>query len=82
MRIQPPYFPCAALAEAVIVIDDFEVPGDSGYTFDCYGDEALTVSFLETTGARHTGALRGWVVLTQSRTIADTLQQIGSLAKC
>ena len=85
---------CATLAEAIIIIDDFEVPGDDGYTFDRYGDDALTTSFLQTTAARdlyrffpatpsvqETGARRGWIVLTQSPATADVLARIVLLAK-
>ncbi|MDX1642966.1 MAG: hypothetical protein R3244_01270, partial [Thermoanaerobaculia bacterium] len=63
---------------AVLVIDDFEVPGDPGYGFDDYGSgKALRLEFIEPVVRRHglavffpavpsdaeTGACRGCVVL-------------------
>jgi hypothetical protein len=65
-----------AWERAVVMVDDFEVPGDSGYGFDDYGPgKALTESYLPpvvsdwatfypaTPSASETGARRGCVVL-------------------
>ncbi|MEO7634187.1 MAG: hypothetical protein ABIS38_00895 [Sphingomicrobium sp.] len=67
---------------SVVVIDDFEVPGDPGYGFDDYGDgKALNAAYISgiaerfklqiyyptTPSASETGALRGCVVLADRR---------------
>src|SRR3989337_1684244 len=61
--------------QAVVVIDDFEVPDDSGYTFDDYGPgKRLCIDYLpETPGwqvffpslpsGKETGGRRGWAGL-------------------
>lgn len=64
--------------ESVVVIDDFEVPGDPGYAFDDYGaGKALNAAYISEAAERfnlrvyypstpstsETGALRGCVVL-------------------
>ena len=65
--------------DPIIVIDDFEVPGDSGYTFDDYGDgKRLTLGYLPSEPLQdmvvffpslpshlETGARRGCVVLAE-----------------
>jgi hypothetical protein len=61
---------------SVVMIDDFQVPGDAGYAFDDYGpDAALTIRYLEselvgfrafwpaTPSVKEGGARRGCVVL-------------------
>jgi predicted O-methyltransferase YrrM len=68
--------------ESVVVIDDFEVPGDPGYRFDDYGvGKALTAAYISGTAERfklhayypttpsscETGAVRGCVVLAHSK---------------
>ena len=65
----------AVWSRAVVVIDDFEVPGDSGYGFDDYGPGARldrTIlpalprwwgAYPSIASADETGARRGWVVL-------------------
>jgi hypothetical protein len=65
--------------DSVVVIDDFEVPGDPGYCFDDYGPgKALTAAYISpiaerfglrsyyptTPSAAETGAVRGCIVLT------------------
>lgn len=70
---------------SVVVIDDFEVPGDSGYAFDDYGTgKALNAEYIApsverfdlhphypaTPSASETGAARGCVVLA-SRALSD-----------
>ena len=68
-------------AMPVILIDDFEVPGDPGYLYDDYGPgKALTSEYLRaclipgmsvfypsTPSGEETGARRGWVVVTPSK---------------
>ena len=66
---------CAAWSRAIVVIDDFEVPGDPGYGFDDYGPGArLDRSILpplpgwwgaypSLASGAESGARRGWVVL-------------------
>ncbi|WP_406859657.1 hypothetical protein ABZO31_04655 [Streptomyces sp. HUAS MG47] len=62
--------------DSVIVIDDFKVPDDSGYTFDVYGGQALSMEYLgqgvvdpyevfwpNCPSSAETGARRGCVVL-------------------
>ncbi len=45
-------------SHAVVMIDDFQVPGDEGYAFDDYGPgKALTADYLPT------GSLSGWSIL-------------------
>ena len=74
----------------VIVIDDFQVPADPGYTFDDYGaGKALTEEYLETCrnprltkfypagpSMEETGMRRGWIVLTADSGLAATLNNI------
>ena len=83
------------LEEFVILIDDFEVPGDPGYTFDNYGpDNALTEEYLRASGADHlykfypstassneTGKRRGSVVLTCSDAMSGRLEKISLLRR-
>jgi hypothetical protein len=67
---------------SIVVIDDFEVPGDPGYGFDDYGaGMALTAAYLSgiaekfelhahypaTPSANETGAARGCIVLADRR---------------
>ena len=64
---------------AVVLIDDFKVPDDPGYTFDDYGEgkvldvsylaaamrqHALTIRYPATASSLETGAKRGCAVLT------------------
>ena len=71
--------------DSVVVIDDFEVPGDRGYAFDDYGaGKALNAEYISaaaerfklrayyptTPSASETGAKRGCVVLA-NRTLSD-----------
>jgi hypothetical protein len=83
------------LQHFVILIDDFEVPGDSGYTFDNYGiGKALTEGYLRTCAADHlvkyypsipshneTGGRRGWIVLTRSSEMSEYLDKIPLLRR-
>ena len=81
---------CAHLRNFIILIDDFQVPDDPGYTFDNYGPgKALTEEYLRgcksrqlekfypaVPSAEETGSRRGWVVLTTDKMIVDTLKNI------
>jgi hypothetical protein len=66
--------------EAVVMVDDFEVPGDVGYSYDDYGpNKALDADYIAPVVARHylerfypstpseaeTGMKRGCVVLSK-----------------
>jgi len=76
--------------KAVILIDDFQVPDDSGYAYDDYGvGKALTLDYLKVhdshnykiffpalSSTQETGAKRGMVVLSNS---PELIQQIKSL---
>jgi len=68
--------------DSIVMIDDFQVAGDAGYGFDDYGDgKALTSAYISgsverfnlnvhypaTPSKGETGALRGCVVLAQTR---------------
>jgi predicted O-methyltransferase YrrM len=76
--------------EAVIVIDDFEVPGDPGYTFDDYGPgKRLCVDYLPATegwrlffpalpAAQETGGRRGAAILA-SPALADAVGGLPTL---
>jgi hypothetical protein len=62
-------------SSAVIVIDDFQVPDDSGYGFDRYGKWAINVNLLPTavgdwllgfpkaSSSSETGSVRGCSIL-------------------
>lgn len=79
---------------AVIMIDDFEVPGDSGYSFDDYGPGArLTRELLDgcgvddwswfypqATSAEESGLRRGSVVLA-SPALADEVASVAGLRR-
>jgi predicted O-methyltransferase YrrM len=81
--------------KAVLMIDDFKVPGDPGYTFDDYGPgkrldldylrasnlPELTVYFPSTPSHREDGARRGCVVVTANPEIAAILDRIALLRR-
>lgn len=63
-------------ADSIIVIDDFKVPDDSGYGFDAYGDDELSMDYLGSKAigryeafwpncpsGKESGARRGCVIL-------------------
>lgn len=76
---------------AVIMIDDFEVPGDPGFGFDDYGAgrrlclaylaslQGLTAFFPTCPAGQETGARRGCVVLATTPAIAQRLHRIPTL---
>jgi hypothetical protein len=72
---------------AVVLIDDFQVPGDAGYRFDDYGEgKVLSLEYLARPdlsaffpaepSAKESGARRGCVVL------ANDVQQVATLRCC
>jgi len=79
-------------SDAVVLIDDFQVPGTT-YGFDDYGPgKALTMSYLEplqhlhlsaffpaTEAEQETGAKRGCVVLCKDEVVKNILNDIESL---
>ena len=73
---------------AIVMIDDFAVPGDDGYRYDDYGPgKALTYAYIcplvasfslsvfypSTPSERDIGAKRGCVILVKSKESTDTL---------
>lgn len=73
----------------LVVVDDFEVPDDTGYAFDRYGDTVIGFGLLPplpgvdaylpaTPATDETGARRGWVVLAPAAA-AETLAQCPGL---
>jgi hypothetical protein len=79
--------------KAVIMVDDFQVPGDSSYAYDDYGPgAALNGAYLDTMrrtdmyrfypslpATNETGARRGCVVLCNDVNIRDRLSKLESL---
>jgi len=79
--------------EAIIMIDDFQVPFDSGYGFDNYGpgkvlnleylsflrNYPVSISFPAAPAREETGARRGCVVICNSRRTTDGLSESGLL---
>jgi hypothetical protein len=84
---------CNTLSRFVVIIDDFEVPDDSGYSFDNYGPgKSLTAAYLDSSAGRNlarfypavraeeeTGNRRGWIVLTGDPSFQNSLSQISLL---
>ena len=81
---------------AVIMIDDFEVRGDPGYTFDDYGPgKRLSLEYLDPLGRyevtaffpachsqQETGTKRGCVVLAGGPQVRDQLRSVRTLTEC
>lgn len=80
--------------DAVVMVDDFEVPDDSGYGYDNYGNgKALTLEYLASALAQfdlqpffpaipstaETGAHRGCVVLVRTSKMKALLKQCKAL---
>lgn len=77
----------------LVVIDDFKVPGDSGYGFDDYGSsKALTAEYLRGVGdgtlpvyyprlpaSKETGARRGWAVIGRGPTVISALEALDDM---
>lgn len=84
----------AAFRDVVIMVDDFEVPSDSGYTFDDYGKgkrlcldylgdlqaKSLQPFFPTAPASKETGMKRGCVVLV-SDGLADGVARLPSLRR-
>jgi hypothetical protein len=80
---------------AVVMVDDFQVPGDAGYGFDDYGDgEALTLGYLAghrvlpphvwfpaCASEHESGARRGCVVLAGAPDVARRVDQVQTLRR-
>jgi hypothetical protein len=80
--------------QAVVMIDDFQVPGDSGYEFDDYGNgQALTLDYLRapledfgleayfpaSTSSRETGVKRGCIVLARDPMLVARISGMSTL---
>jgi len=80
----------------VIMIDDFQVPGDDGYGYDSYGAEktlsfdrfsnifqkhGLVSFFPSSSSSEETGIKRGCVVLARERKMIEILSGIPSLCR-
>jgi FkbM family methyltransferase len=85
---------CSRCSNAVVMVDDFEVPGDSGFGYDDYGvGKVLTADYLVPatkshslalfypaySSAQETGARRGCVVLCNDTTTRQVLNAISLL---
>jgi hypothetical protein len=85
---------CNRWDDFVVMIDDFKVPGDEGYSYEDYGRNLLSedhisdlvprywldLFFPSLPSEKETGAKRGCVVLTKHRN-ANTIRRLQSL-KC
>ena len=80
-----------AWPDAVAMLDDFQVPGDDGYSFDVYANgEVLGLEYLRRPDLaaffpskrsdRETGMKRGCVVLAAAPDVIAQLGEVGSLA--
>jgi hypothetical protein len=82
---------CSRCPRAIILVDDFKVPGDPGYGYDDYGPgKALTEDYTAKCVARHglatyyprppseneTGARRGCVVFARSAEMRAVLDGV------
>lgn len=87
---------CSNWRDFVIMIDDFQVPGDVGYGYDNYGKKKILsldmfsrtfskhdlISFFPTLpSAEETGLKRGCVVLTRNGEWSEKLSRLQSLTK-
>ncbi len=87
---------CLGAPEALIMIDDFQVPGDSGYGFDDFGpgrvltDElidpiverfGLTQYYPAIPSAEETGARRGFRLLVNDPATASILDRLACLTR-
>jgi hypothetical protein len=81
--------------KAVVMIDDFRVPGDDGYGYDDYGEgKVLELAYLDTLGHQglqkffpqarseeETGKRRGSVVLARDAGLVKKIGEISSLSR-
>jgi hypothetical protein len=80
----------------VVMIDDFQVPEDSGYKYDDYGPgKALALGLIKdviechhlatffpaTPSTEDTGARRGCIVISPEGAMSDQINQLGSLRR-
>ena len=87
---------CNAWKDFVVMIDDFQVPGDDGYGYDSYGKgkalsldvfraallkHGLTPFFPALLSGEETGAKRGCVVLARKGDFSETLDSLQSLCR-
>jgi hypothetical protein len=84
-----------AWPQAVVLVDDFAVPGDTGYGFDDYGEgKALTLELLQQqhlpglaaffptlASVKETGAQKGCVVLAVSEAAHGRLEKMDTLVR-
>lgn len=84
-----------AWSDFAALIDDFRVPGDTGYGYDDYGPgRALELSILAPLAGKQvavywpsapstdeTGARRGWVLLASHGAVDDTLRTLQTLRR-
>lgn len=80
-------------SKSVVLVDDFQVPGDSGYAFDDYGPgKALTLDYLDQINTIEfvtfrprapsrfeTGARRGCIVIARATDMTTTLSKLECL---
>ena len=81
---------------AIVLVDDFQVPGDDGYSYDDYGGQkALTREYIDesvrkhnlaafgpiTPSRRETGEKRGCIVLARELTRGPVLEQMTLLRR-
>jgi hypothetical protein len=82
----------AHVRRPIVMVDDFQVPDDPGYSFDDYGpDRRLTLDYLAplaatlrhryfpTASGEETGSRRGCAVLTSDDQLAEGLAQVANL---
>ncbi len=86
---------CSHFSEFIIMIDDFQVPGDPGYGFDDYGkDKRLTLDYLQlhrfpdiqaffpmAPSFEETGGKKGSVVLVSKGQMLEKISDLKSLKK-
>jgi hypothetical protein len=83
-------------SNAVVVVDDFQVPDDPGYAFDSYSeDKHITAAYLvdaavprplqyfypSTKASTETGARSGWCVIVDNPALASELERISLVRK-
>jgi len=88
-------FILGSFSAPVILIDDFQVPGEDGYSYDDYGPgKALTTEYLadclpaeamlfypSTPSCQETGWRRGWIVVAPNPQIGRLLENITLLRR-
>lgn len=82
-------------SDFVVLIDDFEVPGDQGYGYDDYGSSGRldlgllaasalpnVVIYWPSSASRHeSGARRGWVVVASPGSVDDALRPLPTVRR-